>query len=147
MEKTRSQGDMTNISRIDTNRAHGWRVRFEQGGLQVSKLFSDRVHGGKEAARLEAIRYRDQMKNELRTSQHEIGVKRDDAGTNTGYIGIEFVGNESGQSPQDYFNASVRLSPSKVVRRRFPLRQAGYERVLQQAVRWQRAVLKGRRAN
>lgn len=138
---------LTNISRIDTNRAHGWRVRFEQGRLQISKLFSDRVYGSKEEARDEAIRYRDEIKRNLRTSQHDLGIKLEDADTNTGYLGIDYVEAESGDEASNYFAAQVRLSPDKVVRRRFPLKQAGYERVLLQAVRWQRSVLKGRRRN
>lgn len=138
---------LTNISRIDTNRAHGWRVRFEQGRLQISKLFSDRVYGSKDAARDEAIQYRDEIKKRLRTSQHDLGVKRDTAETNTGLLGITYMESEDGDESSNYFAAQVRLSPEKVIRRRFPLKQAGYERVLQQAVRWQRSVLKGRRRN
>lgn len=138
---------LTNISRIDTNRAHGWRVRFEQGRLQISKLFSDRVYGSKEAARDEAIQYRDEIKKRLRTSQHDLGVKRDDADTNTGLLGITYVESETGDPATSYFNALVRMTPEKVIRRRFPLKAASYERVLQQAVRWQRSVLKGRRRN
>lgn len=138
---------LTNISRIDTNRAHGWRVRFEQGRLQISKLFSDRVYGSKEAARDEAIRYRDDVKKRLRTSQHDLGVKSETAESNTGYLGINYVESENGDPTASYFNALVRLSPERVIRRRFPLKQAGYERVLQQAIRWQRSVLKGRRRN
>jgi hypothetical protein len=138
---------LTNISRIDTNRAHGWRVRFEQGRLQISKLFSDRVYGSKDAARDEAIQYRDEIKKRLRTSQHDLGVKREDAETNTGLLGITYVESETGDASASYFNAMVRLTPEKVVRRRFQLKTAGYDRVLQQAVRWQRSVLKGRRRN
>jgi len=74
-------------------------------------------------------------------------VKTDDAETNTGFLGITYVESETGDVGASYFNALVRLSPERVVRRRFQLKVAGYDRVLQQAIRWQRSVLKGRRRN
>lgn len=49
-----------NISRIDSKNTHGWYVRiYLNGGVFASKLFSDRICGGKDKALKNAILYRD----------------------------------------------------------------------------------------
>ena len=48
------------ISRIDSKHTHGWYVRvYGNGGVFTSKLFSDRLYGGKDAALDNAKEYRD----------------------------------------------------------------------------------------
>jgi len=48
------------ISRIDSKNTHGWYVRiYLNGGVFVSKLFSDRLHGGKQQALKDAQVFRD----------------------------------------------------------------------------------------
>lgn len=48
------------VSRIDSKHTHGWYVRvYGNGGVFTSKLFSDRLYGGKEVALDKAIVYRD----------------------------------------------------------------------------------------
>ncbi len=48
------------ISRIDSKHTHGWYVRvYGNGGVFASKLFSDRIYGGKDAALDNAKAYRD----------------------------------------------------------------------------------------
>lgn len=46
------------ISRMDYGNTHGWFVRVYRDGKVHSKLFSDGVHGGKEAALKAARKYR-----------------------------------------------------------------------------------------
>jgi hypothetical protein len=51
------------ISRIDSKHTHGWYVRvYANGGVFTSKLFSDRLYGGKQIALNNAIKYRDHNK-------------------------------------------------------------------------------------
>ena len=48
------------ISRIDSKHTHGWYVRvYANGGVLKSKLFSDRLFGGKQQALDNAIKFRD----------------------------------------------------------------------------------------
>lgn len=48
------------ISRIDSKHTHGWYVRvYANGGVFTSKLFSDRLYGGKQIALNNAIKFRD----------------------------------------------------------------------------------------
>jgi hypothetical protein len=53
----------TNIRRIDTKvrakkQTHGFQVHFLRGTRAVTKMFSDTLYGGKEAARRAARRFR-----------------------------------------------------------------------------------------
>ena len=66
------------ISRIDSKHTHGWYVRvYANGGVFVSKLFSDRLYGGKQKALENAIKYRDhnEMVAELERAKYQ-SVKR-----------------------------------------------------------------------
>ncbi len=66
------------ISRIDSKHTHGWYVRvYANGGVFVSKLFSDRLYGGKQKALQNAIKFRDhnEMVAELERAKYE-SVKR-----------------------------------------------------------------------
>jgi hypothetical protein len=52
-----------NIRRIDTKRrakkqTHGFQVHFLRGATAVTKMFSDSVYGGKEAARRAARKFK-----------------------------------------------------------------------------------------
>lgn len=127
---------LANITRIDHNRAHGYRVRFEQGPLQVSKLFSDAIHGNRLHALQAAIGWRDATRVTLRDSFLQIGKP---FGTSTGFYGVEKTDTE--------IIAKVRLSPASVKSRRFKYGARNYKTVLTTAIRWQRAILRGRRTN
>lgn len=51
------------ISRIDSKHTHGWYVRvYANGGVFASKLFSDRLYGGKQHALNNALKYREHNK-------------------------------------------------------------------------------------
>lgn len=52
-----------NIRRIDTKRrarkqTHGFQVHFTRGAKAITKMFSDSVYGGKEAARRAARKFK-----------------------------------------------------------------------------------------
>jgi hypothetical protein len=67
--KVRSK-KLKNISRIDSKNTHGWYVRiYFNSGIFASKLFSDRICGGKDKAFKNAVLYRDhnQMVADLQT--------------------------------------------------------------------------------
>src|ERR1700739_2938960 len=64
MRRRRSNPDSEpNIRRIDTKararkQTHGFQVHFLRGSTAVTKMFSDSVYGGKEAARRAARRFK-----------------------------------------------------------------------------------------
>lgn len=60
-----SEAPPKGIVRIDGASTHGWQVRVYRGGTTRSRLFSDRRHGGREAALAAAIAYRETLAAEV----------------------------------------------------------------------------------
>jgi hypothetical protein len=63
MKKRANPDSEANIRRIDTKprakkQTHGFQVHFLRGGQTVTRLFSDNGHGGKEAARRAARKFK-----------------------------------------------------------------------------------------
>jgi hypothetical protein len=68
--KRRNPDSEENIRRIDTKararkQTHGFQVHFLRGDRVVTKMFSDRVYGGKEAARRAARKFKRTMLRRL----------------------------------------------------------------------------------
>jgi hypothetical protein len=68
--KRRNPDSEENIRRIDTKararkQTHGFQVHFLRGGRVVTKMFSDRVYGGKKAARRAARKFKGTMLRRL----------------------------------------------------------------------------------
>jgi hypothetical protein len=59
-----------NITRMDYSRSHGYWVRFSYLVHPISKLFSDRLYGGKRKALKAAIKYRDEVAATLPPRRH-----------------------------------------------------------------------------
>jgi hypothetical protein len=63
MRKRANPDSEANIKRIDTKpraakQTHGFQVHFLRGQEMVTKMFSDAVHGGKDAARRAARKFK-----------------------------------------------------------------------------------------
>jgi hypothetical protein len=63
MRKRSNPDSEANIRRIDSKpkakkQTHGFQVHFLRGGSSVSKMFSDKVYGGKESARRAARKFK-----------------------------------------------------------------------------------------
>ncbi len=90
---------MRGISRIDSKNTHGWYVRvYANGGVFCSKLYSDRLYGGKEKALESAIKYRDhnqevadKYKREGRNPNRKPLYKRAPKNNTTGQVGVNEV--------------------------------------------------------
>jgi hypothetical protein len=54
-----------NLLRYDYKRSHGWWVRFERKNGNISKFFSDSVHGGRRTAYKEAVEFRNHIRKTL----------------------------------------------------------------------------------
>jgi hypothetical protein len=65
-----------NIRRIDTKmrakkQTHGFQVHFLRGNTSVTKMFSDSIYGGKEAARRAARKFKNSAMRKL--AQRRVG--------------------------------------------------------------------------
>ena len=84
------------IIRIESpkSRLYGWQVRFNRKGSYLSKLFSDSVHGSKDAAFQAAIAYRDNVLEErgegLETTEARVKVTLSSlpANNTSGILGV-----------------------------------------------------------
>ncbi len=70
MRKRSNPDSEANIRRIDSKpkakkQTHGFQVHFLRGGSSVSKMFSDKVYGGKESARRAARKFKRSAMSEL----------------------------------------------------------------------------------
>ena len=70
MRKRSNPDSEQNIKRIDTKprakkQTHGFQVHFVRGSSTGTKMFSDAVHGGKEAALKAARKYRREAMGDL----------------------------------------------------------------------------------
>ncbi|MEJ2053823.1 MAG: hypothetical protein P8X42_07890 [Calditrichaceae bacterium] len=102
------------ISRIDSKNTHGWYVRiYANGGVFVSKLFSDRLHGGKQHALKDAIAFRDHnqmvadLKNKnLRGKNKRPFYKNPPKNNTSGIVGVNEINSISGGKKVHYFQAT-----------------------------------------
>jgi len=102
------------ISRIDSKNTHGWYVRiYADGGVFVSKLFSDRLHGGKQQAMKDAMVFRDhnQMvadlkKKEFRGKNKRPFYDKPPKNNTSGVVGVNEIVSMSGGKKVHYFQAT-----------------------------------------
>jgi hypothetical protein len=81
MRKRANPDSEANIKRIDTKpraakQTHGFQVHFLRGQEMVTKMFSDAVHGGKEAARRAARKFKRLTITDLPDRTHRTSAKR-----------------------------------------------------------------------
>ena len=85
------------ISRIDSGHTHGWYVRvYANKTVFTSKLFSDRIYGGKQKALDNAVKFRDhnQMVANLKYPPHKTKIKFREtppADNKSGVVGVHFT--------------------------------------------------------
>ena len=102
------------ISRIDSKNTHGWYVRiYANGGVFVSKLFSDRLHGSKQKALKDAVAFRDhnQMvadikKKELRGKNKRPFYRIPPKNNTSGIVGVNEIISRSNGKKVHYFQAT-----------------------------------------
>jgi hypothetical protein len=102
-----------NISRIDSKNTHGWYVRiYLNGGVFTSKLFSDRIYGGKEKALKNAILYRDHnqmvadVKRENTRRRRKPVFDRPSKNNKSGIVGVNEVRTKIRNRPVHYVQAT-----------------------------------------
>jgi hypothetical protein len=102
------------ISRIDSKHTHGWYVRvYANGGVLKSKLFSDRIFGGKKQALDNAKKFRDhyQMvaalhKSKTHSSRRKPFYKVPPKNNTSGVVGVNEVKTRMQGRDVHYFQAT-----------------------------------------
>ncbi len=102
------------ISRIDSKNTHGWYVRiYANGGVFTSKLFSDRLYGGKQKALGAAKSFRDhnQMVAELQKDKSKYKKKKPfydkpPKNNSSGVVGVNEIETEVRGRKIHYFQAT-----------------------------------------
>lgn len=79
------------ISRIDqeSRNTYGWYVRVMFNGKQVSKFFSDKVHGDRKAALDAAVQYRDEAEKRLGRPRTDRQVIARQTRNTSGIVGVQ----------------------------------------------------------
>ena len=92
-EDTRSSRRYKSITRVDhaPKHTHGWLVRVRFAGQTINKFFSDKRHGGKQAALKQAIAFRDATEQQLGKPRTERLVMGGSPRSNTGVQGVHRV--------------------------------------------------------
>ncbi len=143
--KQRNNQSTQNIKRIDSEKTHGWQVHVCRNGVLRTKLFSDRVHGGKRPAKTEAIRFRDQLRAEMTQDITPTWQNERPSKTNTGHLGVSYTEAHRGNgNVKGYISVTARVSKGRAVNRKFSIDKVGYDKALAQAVAWRKDQLNKR---
>jgi len=102
------------ISRIDSKNTHGWYVRiYANGGVFVSKLFSDRLHSGKQQALKDAIAFRDHnqmvadlQKEHMRGRQKKPFYEKPPKNNTSGIVGVNEIKTVANDRDVHYYQAT-----------------------------------------
>jgi len=146
-QKTRvkNKQSVKNIKRIDSTKTHGWQVHVRRGGVLKTKLFSDRLHGGKRKALAAAKEHRDGLLEEMAKLAKPLWRIKRTPRTNTGELGVSLTeyANRSGKK-RKVITVTARSELGKAVNRKFSVDKLGYDEALKKAVAWRRKVLRER---
>ena len=134
-----------NIKRIDSEKTHGWQVHVCRNGVLKTKLFSDRVHGGKRVALNEAKRYRDQLRAEMTQNISPTWQNDRPSKTNTGHLGVSYTeARRSNGDVKGYISVTARVAKGRAVNRKFSIDKDGYDKAVAKAVAWRKEQLNKR---
>lgn len=130
------------ISRIDSKHTHGWYVRvYANGGVFTSKLFSDRLYGGKQIALNNAIKYRDHNKmvaelhkREGRNPNRKLFYTRAPKNNQSGVVGVNEVKTTIRGREVHYFQATWSEGNKAASRKFYVSKKRNREDARKQAV-------------
>ena len=144
-KRVKNKQSVKNIKRIDSTKTHGWQVHVRRGGVLKTKLFSDRLHGGKRKALLAAKEHRDELLEEMAKLAKPLWRIKRTPRTNTGELGVSLTEytNRSGKK-RKVITVTARAELGKAVNRKFSVDKLGYDDALKKAVAWRRKVLRER---
>ena len=143
--RARNAESIKNIKPIDSTKTHGWQVHVRRGGTLKTKLFSDRLHGGKRKALVAAKEHRDMLLKDMAKLAKPLWRIARKPRTNTGHLGVSITeyANKGGKK-REVVTVTVRESLGKAVNRKFSVDKLGREQAIKKAVAWRSKVLKER---
>ncbi len=144
-KRVKNKLSVKNIKRIDSTKTHGWQVHVRRGGVLKTKLFSDRLHGGKRTALVAAKEHRDQLVEEMAKLAKPLWRIKRTPRTNTGELGVSLTEytNRTGKK-RKVITVTARAELGKAVNRKFSVDKLGYDEALKKAVSWRKKVLGAR---
>jgi hypothetical protein len=144
-KRVKNKQSVKNIKRIDSTKTHGWQVHVRRGGVLKTKLFSDRLHGGKRKALTAAKEHRDQLLADMAKLAKPLWRIKRTPRTNTGELGVSLTEytNRSGKK-RKVITVTARAELGKAVNRKFSVDKLGYDDALKKAVAWRKKVLRER---
>ena len=144
-KRARNKQSIKNIKRIDSTKTHGWQVHVRRGGVLKTKLFSDRIQGGKKKALDAAKKHRDQLVADMAKLAKPLWKIKRTPRTNTGQLGVSLTEytNKSGKK-RKVITVTAREAIGKAVNRKFSVDKLGYEPAVKKAVAWRKKVLRER---
>jgi hypothetical protein len=144
-KRIKNKQSVKNIKRIDSTKTHGWQVHVRRGGVLKTKLFSDRLHGGKRKALAAAKEHRDELLAEMAKLAKPLWRIKRTPRTNTGELGVSLTEytNRSGKK-RKVITVTARAELGKAVNRKFSVDKLGYDDALKKAVAWRKKVLRER---
>ena len=144
-KRARNKQSVKNIKRIDSTKTHGWQVHVRRGGILKTKLFSDRLHGGKKKALDAAKVHRDELVLSMAKLAKPLWKIKRTPRTNTGHLGVSLTeyANKSGKK-RKVITVTARSEIGKAVNRKFSVDKLGYEAAVKKAVAWRNKVLRER---
>ncbi len=101
------------VSRIDSEqkKMHGWYVRVRFNHQTKAKFVPDRLHGGKEAALVKAVEWRDQLERELGRPRTDWVVVAHNPRNTTGVAGVRRTAKKyKGKDGKIYLNEVYEVS-------------------------------------
>ena len=144
-KRVKNKQSVKNIKRIDSTKTHGWQVHVRRGGVLKTKLFSDRLHGGKRKALAAAKEHRDELLADMAKLAKPLWRIKRTPRTNTGELGVSLTEytNRSGKK-RKVITVTARAELGKAVNRKFSVDKLGYDDALKKAVAWRKKVLRER---
>lgn len=124
------------VVRVDTPKLHGWQVRIPAWHPQGpgSKLFSDSLHGGADAALVKANAFRDEVFAGMPSPGHPSTHRTNTRGS-TGIVGVTLSSRtRPGRPTHWYWEAYWNDSHGTQKKKRFSIRKLGYLPAWEQAV-------------
>lgn len=126
----RNKTGVKGISRIDSNRTHGWYVRVIYKGCYYSRFFSDGKWGGREKAFKEAIKFRNQTEKELGKPRTDRVVVTRSSRNKTGIIGVVRLRKDG----HDVYEVNWTPKPGVLKRTSISIEKHGEEKAFKLAV-------------
>ncbi|MCS6884008.1 MAG: AP2 domain-containing protein [Acidobacteriota bacterium] len=122
------------ISRIDSNRTHGWYVRVIYQGKICCKFFSDGKYGSSEKALKQAIKFRNAAEKELGKPRTDRVIVTRSPRNKTGIIGVVRLKKDG----HEVYEVNWTPRPGVLKRTSISIDKYGEEKAFKMAVRLRR---------